>query len=501
MAPFGRFVEVGKIDIYSSARLNMAVFKNNVSFEFVDISFMNINNPKQFHSIIGDLMALVEAGKIGPLEPTTEYSFSQMQESFRYMQSGAHSGKIVLIPNDDDQVPIVPSRKDTYDFDANASYLIAGGLGGLGRSMARWMASRGARNLILLSRSGNTNPVSQELVSDLESQGVRVACPTADVSDLAALQSALAFCSDMPPIKGCIQGSMVLKDSTFANMTLQDFNIPLAPKVAGSWNLHTALPQSLDFFILLSSIATQICNLGQSNYTAGNSYQDALARHRILNHQRATVLDLGMILSVGYVAENEADLVTHLRHMGAEGMREEELHAILNEACKPSPSPSSLTLPKSQISLGLQLPETRALAGDEYCDWMSDPLVRHLHQIRSHNDADASDNAAQVNYAVLLANAGSAEEAGEIVYEGLKGKLVKALNISAEEVDPNKALHNMGVDSLVAVELRTWILRQFQADVAVFDLMEVGSLRGLCGMVVGRSGFVGFKEKEEAGTE
>lgn len=358
------------------------------------------------------------------------------------------------------------------------------------------MAKRGARNLILLSRSGNTNDTSRELLSDLESQGVNVATPACDVSDLPALQAALKSCN-MPPIKGCIQGSMVLKDSTFANMTLQDWNTPLLPKVAGSWNLHRALPDDLDFFILLSSIATIWGNRGQSNYSAGNSYQDALARHRVLNGQAATVLDLGMILSVGYVAENEADLVTHLRKMGAEGMREEELHAILNELCAPRSNSTggrttadlSSSLVKSQISLGLQLPETRAVAGEEYCDWMSDPLVRHLHQIRTQSGTVETE-AQTANYGLLLAAAEGPEAAAEIVYDGLKLKLVKALNISAEEVDPNRPLHGMGVDSLVAVELRTWILRQFNADVAVFDLMEVASIRLLAVMIVNRSGFV-----------
>lgn len=354
--------------------------------------------------------------------------------------------------------------------------------------MARWMAKRGARHLILLSRSGNTSDTSRELVSDLESQGVNVATPACDVSDLSALQAALKGCN-MPPIKGCIQGSMVLKDSTFANMTLQDWNTAIRPKVAGSWNLHRALPDDLDFFVLLSSIATIWGNRGQSNYSAGNSFQDALARHRVLNGQAATVLDLGMILSVGYVAENEADLVTHLRKMGAEGMREEELHAILNELCAPSGVSTSPSLLKSQISLGLQLPETRAVAGEEYCDWMSDPLVRHLHQIRTRSGAVETE-AQTANYGLLLAAAESPEAAAEIVYDGLKIKLVKALNISAEEVDPNKPLHGMGVDSLVAVEMRTWILRQFNADVAVFDLMEVASIRLLAMMIVTRSGFV-----------
>ena len=109
---------------------------------------------------------------------------------------------------------VVPSRKPTYNLDPSATYLISGGLGGLGRSMARWMAGRGARNLILLSRSGASRDPAKELLKDLEAANVKVATPKCDVSNLLALEGVLQECmTHMPLIKGCIQGSMVLKVS------------------------------------------------------------------------------------------------------------------------------------------------------------------------------------------------------------------------------------------------------------------------------------------------
>ena len=112
------------------------------------------------------------------------------------------------------QFQVVPSRKPTYNLDPGASYVISGGLGGLGRSMARWMAGRGAQNLILLSRSGASRDSAKDLVKDLEAAKVKVATPKCDVSDLESLVGVLQECmTHMPPIKGCIQGSMVLKVS------------------------------------------------------------------------------------------------------------------------------------------------------------------------------------------------------------------------------------------------------------------------------------------------
>jgi NAD(P)-dependent dehydrogenase (short-subunit alcohol dehydrogenase family) len=213
IAPFGRFVEVGKIDIYSSARLNMEKFKNNVRFEFVDISFLARNKGQKFSAIMEDLMNLVRDGHIGQLHPTRAFGFGEMNEAFRYMQSGAHSGKIIMEPHADDVTSVVPPTKSAYDFDPAASFVISGGLGGLGRSMARWMSARGAKYLILLSRSGNTRDSSRELISDLESMGVNVATPQCDVSDVNSLTKALDDCyaKGFPKVKGCIQGSMVLK--------------------------------------------------------------------------------------------------------------------------------------------------------------------------------------------------------------------------------------------------------------------------------------------------
>ena len=248
IAPFGRFVEIGKVDIYSSARLNMEMFKNSVSFAFIDIGYMADNDGPRCERVLEGFMDLVREGKLEELHPVQTYSYAQMEDAFRYMQSGAHSGKIVLVPREDDQVmvssvsctlhisiianvcvqcQVVPSRKPTYNLDPSASYVISGGLGGLGRSMARWMANRGARNLILLSRSGASRDSAKELVKDLEAAKVKVATPKCDVSDLESLAGVLQECmTHMPPVKGCIQGSMVLKVSKPNSFIECNLNLP-----------------------------------------------------------------------------------------------------------------------------------------------------------------------------------------------------------------------------------------------------------------------------------
>ncbi|KAB5584987.1 fatty acid synthase S-acetyltransferase [Coniochaeta sp. 2T2.1] len=495
IAPFGRFVEIGKVDIYSSARLNMDMFKNNVRFEFLDVCYFGENHEDRFNTVLRAVMQLVADGKITELRPIQAYPLSRLEEAFRFMQSGAHSGKIVLVPHDDDNVMIMPRQKPTYHFDPNASYVIAGGLGGLGRSMARWMVRRGAKNLILLSRFGPVRDSGKELIAKLEAAGATVAAPPCDVTDRTTLARVLEECrKEMPPVKGCIQGSMILKDAIFANMTLEDYNAAVRPKVHGSWNLHEVLPKDLDFFILLSSGSGIVGKGGQANYCVGNAYQDALARHRVSQGLKATVLDLGIILSVGYAAE-KIDVMGHLRAQGYSALREEEYHALLDELCNPAnPTPP---LARSQLSLGFEIPETLRSKGIEFPGWMHEPLFRHLHQIRTLAGGLVDEGSRDtVNYSMLLAGAETQEAAEDVITKAIVEKLSRALGIDVAALDASQPLHAYGVDSLVAVELRTWLSKEMGADVAVFDIVGDSTIRSLGAFVAGRSTLVRFNQVE-----
>ncbi|KAF4334054.1 polyketide synthase [Fusarium beomiforme] len=382
IAPYGRFIEIGKVDIFANAGLPMGPFKKSVTFSFFDIGLISLERGQHFSRVV-DLLA---KGSVTPPQPLHVYNFSDIQDAFRVMQSGSHMGKLVLKAQHDDLVMVEPSRKPTYYFDPEASYLLSGGLGGLGRSAARWMTSRGAKNLILLSRSGTTRPAAQKLIKDLAAAGVTVSAPQCDVSDRAALERVLDDCAKtMPPIKGCIQGSMVLKDSIFSNMSEQDYYTAVRPKVVASRNLHELLPQNLDFFILLSSASGVVGNRGQSNYCVGNTYQDSLARHRVALGLTGVAVDFGMILSVGFAAENQESMA-NLRQEGFNAMREDEFLALLDMLCDPTGTYSTnanrqLQASLAQIAVGLEAPATLRIKGIPEPAWMTDPLFKHLYQI------------------------------------------------------------------------------------------------------------------------
>jgi acyl carrier protein len=272
----------------------------------------------------------------------------------------------------------------------------------------------------------------------------------------------------------------------FENMTLADYYTALRPKLQASWNLHAMLPKQLDFFILLSSGSAIIGNRGQLNYCVGNTYQDALARYRVSQGLKATVLDLGLILSVGFVAEN-AKVLEHMKAQGYAAMREEEYYAMMDSICDPEPSIPSLL--KSQISLGFEIPENLRLRGMDDPTWMRDPIFKQLYQIRS-SEVSTDLEETSVNHAALLAAAESHKEAEEIVVQAVVRKLSRALGIEQHDIDPAKPLHAYGVDSLVAVELRTWVIKELGAEIAVFDMMGDSSIRALASLIALRSALI-----------
>ena len=286
----------------------------------------------------------------------------------------------------------------------------------------------------------------------------------------------------------------------FKNMSLGSLDTVVKPKVQGSWNLHQLLPKGMDFFVLLSSYAGIIGSVGQSNYACGNTYQDALARHRVTHGEKAVALDLGVIESVGMVSEHD-DVAGYLRSTGHEGLAETELHALLEYYCDPGlPVQPELG---SQVITSLELPSTLHAKNLVDLPWMSMPLFRQLWQIQTtvpHKGLggieDATDSAVDLEHRLALG--GSMEEMSEIICELVRMKLSRMLAIEPSGIDVGKPLHTYGVDSLVAIELRNWFAKAVGADVAVFEILGNGSMATLAGWAAEKSKFVTKESRKVA---
>ncbi|KAJ5246448.1 hypothetical protein N7468_001431 [Penicillium chermesinum] len=281
-------------------------------------------------------------------------------------------------PNAQGIVPRNNTQNAQYSFDSNASYVIAGGLGGAGRSLARYLATRGAKHLILLSRSGAATDDAKRLVEELTLSGVNVATPKCDISKREVLEGVIAECSKtMPPIKGAVQGTMVLSSGPFQNLTFDACQTVLQPKIAGTWNLHHVLPKNMDFYIILATLGGTTGTINQAVYSGTATFQDAFARHLWAQGQKCISIDIGILNSVGYVAERP-EQVARFKEFGHVLLEETELQSVVDWACNPA---LKLETPwETQVLTGIDRPGAMRKRGKKPATYMGMPHFRHLRE-------------------------------------------------------------------------------------------------------------------------
>ncbi|KAF2010557.1 hypothetical protein BU24DRAFT_472713 [Aaosphaeria arxii CBS 175.79] len=489
VAPFGRFIEIGLGDAYTRQQLPMFNFSKGISY--ISFNLTNFMTPEFFpmHTpLMKSVWDLVLERKIRPPYPLQVYSIAHMEEAFRFLNSGESSGKIVIRMDRTAAVPTITSYTPAFRFDPDSTYVVTGGLGGIGLKIAQWLSGRGAMSLILISRSG-LSPSSKAwgVISALRSNGTRVDCPAMDITDKSAMERYFKNRHNtMPPIKGCIQSAMVLRDATLANMTVEDWHQALAPKVKGTWNLHELLPP-MDFFILLSSFVGVGGNRGQANYAAGNTFEDEFARWRTTEHHTKTVsLDLGFVVDAGVTAENDALVRQFLRRQVDRPNYLEEIFSLFDHICDPN---TLITTEKqSQIITGMQLPSAAILEiGEVPAEYMI-PMFRISHKIQTASTAFPT-GAQRQSLRVLLTSATSSEEVGTVLSSALQAKLAHILGLRTEDVDVNRPLNQYGMDSLVAIEFQSWIRREVDAEIAIFEVLGESTVDSLSRVLMTNSRF------------
>ncbi|KAG9239333.1 hypothetical protein BJ875DRAFT_491623 [Amylocarpus encephaloides] len=482
VAPFGRFIEVGKRDIVGNTGLDMSPFMDNITFSGLNMLSVYRDNIPLFARIIADMMRLLSQGIIKPVEPLRIMDYSQIEEAFRIMQMGKHIGKMVLRAGPEDLVPIVPQKSRPFHLSPDATYLLPGGLGGLGRSIASWMVDHGARYLVFTSRSGATKPQAKELVDGLIKRGVHVKAFACDISDLDAFTKVLKEVeAEYPPIRGLLTCAMQLQDTAFENMNIEDYRAAIRPKVQGTRNLHDLLPKDLDFFICLSSVGGIVGSRGQGNYNAGNTYQDALVHHRRAQGLKGTSINVGVVLGIGITAER-GEILTYLKSGAMIGVREQELLTIVQAAMTDE-------LPV-QSSAGLATGGLLKQNSHDEPYWFYDGRFSHLRVFDTQTFAVTSeDTTAELHAGLAVAT--TMAEASELVCLALMKKLAKAMLMELEDLDSSRPANAYGVDSLVAVEVRAWVFKDVKSDVSVFEILSNAPLTQLAGNIAARSSLVG----------
>ncbi|KAK2009421.1 KR domain-containing protein, partial [Colletotrichum eremochloae] len=496
LATFGIFVEIGLRDITDNMRLDMRPFHKSTTFSFINMVTFLQENPDAMGEILENVFNLVSKGILKPAYPVTVYPVGKVEDAFRVMQQGKHLGKMVLsYTQDGGKAPVLCRAKDSLKLDPAASYLIIGGLGGLGRSLATEFVACGARNIAFVSRSGDSKPEAKTTVDQLVARGANVTVYRADVSDEASFTAAMRQCSEeMPPIKGVIQMAMVLRDVVFEKMEYKDWITGLRPKVQGTWNIHHYFGSNrpLDFMIFCSSIAGVFGNPSQAQYAAGNTFQDTLAKWRRHQGLKAVSVNLGIMRDVGVIAEGTSNFMASWEKVL--GIREPAFHALMKSVINGQQEGARSEVCPAQVVVGLGTGEILARNHLKKPAYFDDPRFGPLaHASTLSNRALGAGDGSPVSLSSKLTAASADKDpagASSIVKDALVKKVAEILRIPPSEVDASRPMYRYGVDSLVALEVRNWISKEMKANMPLLEILAATPMETFAVQIAKKSKFL-----------
>ncbi|XP_010790393.1 fatty acid synthase [Notothenia coriiceps] len=312
LARHGRFLEIGKYDLSNNNPLGMALFLKNVAFHGILLDALFEEGNHEWEDVSKLLKEGIMGGVVQPLK-TTVFERDQVEEAFRYMAQGKHIGKVLLQVCHEEKGSAVQAAS-RVSFPAicrtfcppSHSYIITGGLGGFGLELAQWLTERGAHKLVLTSRSGIRNGYQAKRVREWKSQGVEVLVSTNDVSTLQGTERLIAEAGSLGPLGGVFHLAMVLKDGMLENLTPELFLDVNKPKYDGTVNLDKVTRKScpdLQHFVAFSSVSCGRGNVGQSNYGYANSAMERVCEKRRHDGLPGLAVQWGAIGDVGVVLE------------------------------------------------------------------------------------------------------------------------------------------------------------------------------------------------------
>ncbi len=276
----GRFVEIGKRDIYGDTRLGLFPFRRNLTFYAVDLALLSETHPRRLQELLRTVYQRVADGDL-PLPTITEYPLSEAATAIRVMSGAEHTGKLVLtVPHTGESRAVVPPEQAPV-FHDDGAYIVTGGLGGLGLFLATEMAKAGCGRIVLTARSTPT-PKARQAIERIRATGADIVVESGNIAEAetAARVVAAATATGLP-LRGVLHAAAVVEDAVLANITDELIDRDWAPKVYGVWHLHQATAgQPLDWFCSFSSVAALFGSPGQGAYAAACSWLDAFTQWR-----------------------------------------------------------------------------------------------------------------------------------------------------------------------------------------------------------------------------
>jgi acyl transferase domain-containing protein/NADPH:quinone reductase-like Zn-dependent oxidoreductase/NAD(P)-dependent dehydrogenase (short-subunit alcohol dehydrogenase family)/SAM-dependent methyltransferase/acyl carrier protein len=485
VARFGTFVEIGKADIHLGSRIAMTPFDANITMASVDLSMLHRYRPEETGQLIQKVVSLISDGWLR-IPTLTVHPLEELSAVFGNLRRRTHVGKIVLDAGEAAMVE-APARQDKISIPSDATFVVAGGRSGIGLEIAKYLASIGVGHMVLLSRR-NVDSTEEDRVSDaFRNTKAQVKILSCDITDTQAIETKLVRAlRGMPPVCGVVQSSMLLQGRMISDMKVEDFAACTAPKIEGTQNLIEALKgHPLQFFILLSSVVGGTLGiLAEANYAAANAYLNSLAMSKRDSQPRFIAVCPGIVEDVGALA-NDRDKKALLQRQGFLSMKAREVVALVNYAL----SEEVLRSKCSEITAGF---DYQSFLQSERLDALENPLFSHLPRTTDRNlDNGANQTAEAVD--ISIANASTREKAEAVIIRALANKIRTLIAHSEEDLDVNQRVADLGIDSLVLVELRNWIAQTFKATLQNSEILKAPSVTNLAALLAVRSSLVRSK--------
>ncbi len=460
LAPAGRFVELARVGILSEEE--MAAARPDVAYWILELDTLKEHDPAQPGDALRRVMAQLDAGEVTPL-PHSRWSLNEAGPAMNFMRAARHRGKIVF----------AASPLETGRLREDRTYLVTGGLGGIGCALAVWLADLGAGAIVLNGRR-DPDPEAAAAIEDLRNRGMTVRVELADVTDGAAVDEMLArIDKTLPPLGGVIHSVGVLSDGALTNQTWDKFERVLWPKVLGAWHLHRATKdRDLDLFILFSSVAGVMGNPGQANHSAANAFLDQLAGHRRALGLAGQSIAWGAWSGLGEAEEHRERIARQLEAAGtgwitpAQGLRALE------------------RLIRQDVTSGMV-----AAVDWDVVSSGHDHLPPLFEELVAEAAADDDEPAETPDDLLSRLRDASVDDREEILAAFLAGALQAVMRLPSR---PARSVEfsDLGMDSLMAVGLRNRLNRAFAGEytapnTVVFDYPNIVDLARHLALEVG----------------
>jgi acyl transferase domain-containing protein/NADPH:quinone reductase-like Zn-dependent oxidoreductase/SAM-dependent methyltransferase/acyl carrier protein len=425
LKPGGRFIEIGKTKIWTEAQVSEYT-GGRMRYFVYDLVRHAAEEPDTVLDSLRHIVGMIDNGELRPLRRTV-FPIASATDAFRFMQQAQHIGKIVLrIGN---PAPLA--------FEPDAGYLIVGGLNGLGLEVAGWMANKGAGELVLMGRT-QPSAIAEQEINRMRGKGAAVSVVAGDVAVESDVARALA--AIRKPLRGVIHSAGVLSDGVILQQTPEKFATVLAPKVEGARNLHRlTLERRLDFFVLFSSAASLFGSPGQANHAAANAFLDMLAHRRRAEGRPALSINWGAWDKIGEAARRGATKQPRMPGVGViqpgEGLAALEMLM------------ASDTVQAGVVPIDWAV-FTRQFSGT------TPPFFCEFIRANTTGPATAVSHAADSGVLTAIKEVPRSEQRSRLA-DLVRERALKVLGIDASRyIDPTQPLNELGLDSLMAVELR-----------------------------------------------